>query len=131
MSAEMRMGKNAEAHRQAAIVRYVRAVAPHVRIWHVPNGGLRNKREAAKLRWTGLMAGVPDLTLMLPEGQTCFWEVKTPRRGLSEEQKNFRAAADELGHRFTVVRSIEDARKELALMGVQTREVVQRELIMG
>lgn len=31
--------------------------------WHTPNGGLRRKREAAKLRAMGVLAGVPDVLI--------------------------------------------------------------------
>lgn len=33
---------------------------------HSPNGGFRNKREAAKLKAMGVKPGYPDLTLLLP-----------------------------------------------------------------
>ncbi len=114
--------RNAEAKRQAAIVAYVRAVAPQVLIWAVPNGGLRTKPEAARLRWTGVMAGVPDLTLALPYGRVAFWEVKTPEGRLSPEQSRMIVELELMGHCCAVVRSIEDARKALARLGIETRE---------
>ena len=40
----------------------------NVLIWHVPNGGLRTKAEAARLKWIGVLAGVLDLTLVLAGG---------------------------------------------------------------
>ena len=49
-------------------------------IWAVPNGGLRSKSEAARLKWTGVLAGVFDLTLALPKGRCAFWETKTTER---------------------------------------------------
>ena len=113
---------NAEARRQAAIVAYVRAVAPDVVIWAVPNGGLRSKAEAARLKWTGVLAGVPDLTLALPDARSAYWETKTPRGRLSDDQRDVIARLDGLGHSWAVVRDIEDARRELARLGVSTRE---------
>jgi hypothetical protein len=69
---------NAEDHIQAAVVEWVRTVAPHVVAFAVPNGGLRSKSEAAKLKWTGTLAGVPDLVLIAqPGGRAHFIEVKT------------------------------------------------------
>ena len=41
--------RNGEARIQAAIVEWVRAIAPDVLIFAVPNGGLRSKAEAARL----------------------------------------------------------------------------------
>jgi len=114
--------RNAEAKRQAAIVEFVRWVAPHIRIFAVPNGGLRTKAEAARLKWTGVLAGVLDLVLVLPEGRTAYWETKTPRGRLSDDQRDFIGALEGLGHSWALVRSIDDARRELARLGVITKE---------
>jgi hypothetical protein len=116
------LDKNGEAKRQAAIVEFVRWVAPHIRIFAVPNGGLRSKAEAARLKWTGVLAGVLDLALVLPEGRSAYWETKTPRGRLSDDQREFIGALEALGHRWALVRSIDDARVELARLGVITRE---------
>lgn len=114
---------NAEARRQAAIVAYVRVVAPQLLIWHVPNGGLRTKSEAARLKWVGVLAGVLDLTLILPAGRCAFWETKVPKTGrLSDDQLKMIADLERLGHIWAVVLSIDDARRELKRLGVATRE---------
>lgn len=39
-----------------------------VPVFHVPNGGSRNPREAANLKRQGVMAGVPDLCIPLARG---------------------------------------------------------------
>jgi hypothetical protein len=52
---------NAEANVQAAIVAWIRTVAPELIVFHPPNGGLRGKSEAARLKWIGTLAGIPDL----------------------------------------------------------------------
>jgi hypothetical protein len=115
---------NAEARRQAAIVDFVRWVAPDIVIFHVPNGGLRTKSEAARLKWVGTLAGVLDLVLVLPRGGTAFWETKVPKTGrLSDDQKDMIAALERLGHVWAIVRDIDDARRELERLGVVTREV--------
>jgi hypothetical protein len=113
---------NAEARQQAAIVDYVRWVAPEVIIFHCANGGLRSKPEAARLKWMGVLAGVPDLILVLPAGRSAYWEVKTPKGGPSPEQKAFIDRLTVLGHSWGIVRSIEDARRELAALGIETKE---------
>ena len=113
---------NAEARRQAAIVLYVRTVAPQVRIFAVPNGGYRTKAEAARLKWTGVLAGVLDLVLLLPQGNVAHWETKTAYGRLSKEQRDHIAWLDENGHPWAVVKSIDDARRELEILGVPTRE---------
>lgn len=113
---------NAEARSQAAIVEYVRLVAPEIIIFSVPNGGLRSKAEAARLKWTGVLAGVLDLVLVLPDGRSAFWEVKTPKGRLSADQREFIARLEALDHAWAVVRDIDDARRELARLRIDTRE---------
>jgi hypothetical protein len=113
---------NAEARIQAAIVEYVSYVAPQIIIWAVPNGGLRSKSEAARLKWTGVLAGVFDLTLVLPNGRCAFWEVKTPDGYLSSDQLLFANRLISAGHSWAIIRSIEDARQELDALGVKTKE---------
>ena len=119
---ERRRDGNAEARRQAAIVDYVRWVAPQVVVFHIPNGGLRSKPEAARLKWVGTLAGVFDLVLVLPRGRCAFWEVKTDSGRLSADQRNFIQRLEAAGHTWAVVRTIDDARIELARLGIQTRE---------
>jgi hypothetical protein len=117
--------RNAEAKRQAAIVEFVRWVAPHIIVWAVPNGGYRTKAEAARLKWTGVLAGVLDLTLALPAGRSAFWETKTPKGRLSDDQLAVIEQLKALGHSWAVVLSIDDARRELARLGIETREAVR------
>ena len=119
---ERRRNGNAEASRQAAIVEYVRTVAPQVVIFHPANGGLRSRAEAARFRWIGVLAGIPDLVLALPGGRTAFWEVKTTVGRLSIDQVLVARKLTALGHVCAVVRDIDDARRELAGLGVRTRE---------
>ena len=114
--------RNGEARRQAAIVDYVRRVAPDVEIWHVPNGGLRSKAEAGRMKWVGVLAGVYDLTLALPGGRSAYWECKTPWGQLSAEQSEWALRMLALGHHLALVRSIDDARAELQRYGIVTRE---------
>jgi hypothetical protein len=116
---------DAEARRQIAIVNYVRWTAPDILIWHVANGGRRDKEEAAKLKRMGVLAGVLDLTLALPEGRTAFWETKPPGEELSDEQLQIIEQLSAMGHRCAVVWSIDDARRELQRLGIKTREVLQ------
>jgi hypothetical protein len=91
-------------------------------IFAVPNGGLRSKAEAARLKWTGVLAGVLDLVLVLPDGRCAFWETKTPRGRLSDDQLGFIKRLITRDHCWAIVRDIDDARRELAALGVETRE---------
>lgn len=58
-------------------------------LFHIPNGGYRDKREAGKLKAMGVKSGVPDI--FLPVGRNGFkglWiELKKPVKGIvSKEQ---------------------------------------------
>jgi hypothetical protein len=116
------LDRNAEGKRQAAIVEYVRMVAPHIIIYHVPNGGYRTRAEAARLKWIGVLAGVLDLVLLSPGGRSAHWECKKPKGRLSPDQRDYIARLEGLGHSWAIVLSIDDARRELARLGVETRE---------
>jgi hypothetical protein len=83
-------------------------------IFSVPNGGSRNIIEAKKLKSTGLMAGVSDLIVLKPNGETIFVEIKTDVGIQSPVQIKFQRKVEELGFKYFVVRSLEDF-KELIL----------------
>jgi hypothetical protein len=121
----VRRDSNAEARIEAAIVELVRTVAPQVLIFHIPNGGLRSKREAARLKWIGVVAGIPDLALVLPGGQIRFIEVKTAIGKLSAEQTAIHAWLVAVGCPPAICRSIDDARRALTAWGVPTREAAR------
>jgi len=114
--------RNVEDQIQAAIVQYCRLVAPQM-IWAaVPNGGYRTKAEAAKLKWTGVLAGFSDIIGLDVNGLSYLMEVKTLDGVLSEAQKEFNKRADVLKIPRAVVRSVNDARDALARWGIPTRE---------
>lgn len=60
-------------------------------LFHVPNGGLRNKREATKFKAMGVIAGIPDLVLV-HAGQLVGFELKTATGRVSEVQKQVHQA---------------------------------------
>ena len=120
---ERRRDGNAEARIQAAVVAWVGWVCPSVIVYAIPNGGLRSKSEAARMKWTGTLSGMPDLGLVLPGGQAGFFEIKTPKRGrLSDAQSEMLPRLEMRGARCAVVRSIDDARSAFKAWGVQMRE---------
>ncbi len=117
--------RNAEARIQAAIVEWIRTVASDLIVFHPPNGGLRGKAEAARLKWTGALAGVPDLVVIGRDGRTWLMEVKTPDGYLSAEQRVIRDRCTALRIPFAVVRSIADARQAFAVWGIETLEAAR------
>jgi hypothetical protein len=74
------------------------------------------------MKGAGVLAGVFDLTLALPQGRSAYWETKNPWTSLSIEQKAFADAMRRLGHELSIVRSVDDARAELHRLGIETRE---------
>lgn len=52
-------------------------------LFHVPNGGSRNKAEAGRLQAEGVKAGVPDICLPVPRGRYhgLYIELKRRRGG--------------------------------------------------
>ena len=84
-------------------------------LFHVPNGGSRNKREAVKLKQMGVKAGVSDLCLPYPKGIYCglFIEMKCGNNRQQDTQKEFLAAMATAGHFVATCYSAEEAIKVL------------------
>jgi hypothetical protein len=80
---------------------------PRCCIFAVPNGGLRSKHEAMKLKSTGVVAGVSDLIVLLPN-RCLFIEVKTDVGRQSDKQKEFEQIVKKLGFDYQLVRSLDD-----------------------
>ena len=57
-------------------------------MFHVPNGGSRNRNEAAKLKRQGVRAGVPDICLPVARGgfHGLFVELKYGRNKATDRQ---------------------------------------------
>ncbi len=106
----MRSLKPSEQQIQASIVEWLRRVID-CRVCHIPNGGSRDKREAARLKWQGVEAGAPDLMVIFadgPEPRVLFIEVKTPEGQLRKEQKAWRDDCKRYGHDYLVARSLDE-----------------------
>jgi hypothetical protein len=86
---------------------------PRGLIMSIPNGGRRDKKEAMKLKATGLLAGAADLILIY-DGNVLFMEVKTDIGRQSDSQIDFEHRVQDNGLKYYIVRSLEQA-KELVL----------------
>ena len=84
-------------------------------LFHVPNGGSRNKREAVKFKQMGVKAGVSDLCLPYPKGVYCglFIEMKYGNNRQQDTQKEFLADMAAAGHFVATCYSAEEAIKVL------------------
>ena len=68
MTARRRRHRPEDAIQRAIVQHYRQRAAPGVFMFAVPNGGLRSKIEAAIMKATGTVAGVPD-TIWIKGGQ--------------------------------------------------------------
>ena len=107
---------------QADIVEWIRLVCPRCIVAAIPNGAYHDARQGARLKWTGVLPGMPDLVLAVPNGLSIFIEVKAPKGVLSAEQKAVHEALRLLGHHIIVARGISDVRDALQSLGIRTRE---------
>ena len=78
-------------------------------LFHVPNGGTRNKREAVVLKATGVVAGVPDL-ILIHKGITYGIEMKTTHKDskCSDKQIKVHEAWKKQGVDTYIVRTQEE-----------------------
>lgn len=96
-------------------------------LYATPNGGSRNRIEAAHLREEGVTAGIPDLTLAVAAGgwHGLYIELKNGKAyTTSQAQKDAMQRLTEAGYLCVVVRSIEEFIKTIRdyLAGKNTRE---------
>lgn len=80
-------------------------------LYHCPNGGTRNKLEAANLKRQGVKAGVPDLFLPVPRSPKhgLFIEMKVGRNKCTDNQKKWIRNLLEQGYEVKVCYSCEEA----------------------
>jgi len=90
---------------------------PEVVRFAIPNGGLRNQRVAQQLKAEGLLPGMPDLGFAVEDGRTHWIEMKNGKGSLSDYQLGIRRRLENLGHRWAVARSSEEALEFLAKWG--------------
>lgn len=84
-------------------------------LFHVPNGGSRNKAEAVKFKQMGVKAGVSDLCLPYPKGiySGLFIEMKYGDNRHQKTQKEFLADMAVAGHFVVTCYSAAEAVKVL------------------
>ena len=79
---------------------------------HIPNGGFRDKREAASLKAQGVKRGFPDLFLTWPNKtfHGLFIEMKAKNGVVSQEQDAWITHLNSVGYLAIVCYSWEEAR---------------------
>jgi hypothetical protein len=79
-------------------------------LFAVPNGGSRNKKEAANMKAAGVVAGVADLILLIPNdtyGALCI-ELKHGKNSQTDFQKDWQTSTEAHGNKYAVIYSLED-----------------------
>jgi hypothetical protein len=107
---------------QKELIAYIAAIVPRAIVFAVPNASKRSLNGRPYNMVPGLMAGAPDLVVLLPGGRAVMIEVKTPKGRSSEKQVAFSGRCNAIGHSYFVARSQDDVRRAFAVLGVETRE---------
>lgn len=98
-----------ESEEQKALVKWWSFQFPQYDnlLFHIPNGGLRNIKTAARLKSEGVKPGVADMFLAMPNGQYhgMFIEMKRIRgNGQTELQRMFQNAVESQGYRYLLAK---------------------------
>ena len=113
--------RDSEDAEQETVIQWARICSgkwPELKLLHhIPNGGRRNAKEAAKLKRMGVLAGVADLHLPVARGgyNGLYIEMKYEEGRLLESQKKFLKAAAAEGNYCVVCYSAADAIEVLNL----------------
>lgn len=102
-----------EHSEQCTVVEYCRI--RRYPVFAIPNGGSRNKAEAARLKAEGVSAGVPDLFLPIPKPpyHGLFIEMKVGRNRTSAVQDEWIALLRKNGYRAEVCYGADSAIKTI------------------
>ncbi|MCR9254753.1 MAG: VRR-NUC domain-containing protein [Alphaproteobacteria bacterium] len=94
---------------------------PEVIVTAVNPKGYRGKAAAGLAKALGQLAGIPDLTILLPDGRSVWIEVKAPEKYATPHQRALHERMRAIGHKVEVCRSIDDVVKTLEGWGVPMR----------
>ena len=85
-------------------------------MYHVPNGGKRDAREAARFKAMGVKPGVPDLCIPVPRGGYAglYIEMKYGKNKPTDNQKKWISRLREYGHKV-----------EVCYSGIEATEVIE------
>lgn len=113
------MTRDLEHQEQVALInwsKYFENTCPELGLlFHIPNGGLRNKAVAIKLKKEGVRSGVPDL--FLPKANDSFHglfiEMKIKPNRTTQNQERWLRKLSERGYLCLVCYSWREAAKEI------------------
>lgn len=106
--------KNEEHINQSMLIKWFRLQFPLFNkcLWAIPNGSFRHIGTAIKLKSEGVMAGVSDLFLMIPNKgkHGLFIEMKAKNGKIQQNQIEFLNLAESMGYAAEVAYSFEEAK---------------------
>lgn len=102
--------KSQESIEQIHVVRYCEW--NKIPVFHIPNGGLRNEREAHNLKLQGVKAGVPDLCFPVPMGKYhgMYIEMKTGKNKTTQAQDEWLELLKNNGYMTAVCYGFDEAK---------------------
>jgi hypothetical protein len=115
----MNMGVNMknqyEAREQTKLFNLCRLTHKHEFLFHIPNGGSRNKIEARNLKLQGVKSGVPDLFYPVPNAKHhgLFIEMKYGKNKPTKNQIEWLDYLNSVGYLAVVCYSADEAFKLL------------------
>ena len=106
-----------DAIQRAVVLHYQQRRASGVFMFSVPNGGYRRSIEAAIMRGTGTVAGVPD-TIWIKGGRVYALELKAPGGRVSANQFATIAAMEDAGAYTAIAEGLDAALAALEAWGM-------------
>lgn len=81
-------------------------------VYHIPNGGSRNRIEAANLKKQGVKAGVPDLCFPVPKGKYhgMYIEMKYGKNKTTQSQDKWLELLSKNGYMTAVCYGFDEAK---------------------
>lgn len=108
--------KGSEADVQRGIIRFIRLYAPKT-LYCATNGGVKlSYMQAARMKMTGYVAGVPDLIIFEPRGEYHGLTIEVKRDKASKPspaQLEWMEQLNKRGYRAVCCHSVDEAIKEI------------------
>lgn len=102
---------SSESLEQTAVVNY--CDFRNIPVFHIPNGGSRNKKEAKNLKKQGVKAGVPDLCIPIARHgfHGLYIEMKYGTNKLTEKQAEWLELLNDNGYKAVVCYGYDEAKQ--------------------
>ncbi len=120
--APSRRNRHDEDDLQEAVAEFLdMALLPPARWLHIPNGGTRDTKEAARLKAMGVKAGAADVMVLTGAGRFIWIELKSATGRLRPEQAQWRDWCQTIGAPWFLCRSLADVIEALTSCQVRLK----------